>query len=90
MKQNDLINEKEQYYIKIQQSRVKIADSKLEIARRKPDLWEQAGGTVDQKKDYIKSKLTEFSDAIRLEESNIEFFYNMIDVLNNRLEYCDG
>ena len=74
----------------IHDSRLKIADAKGQIALKKASLWEEATGTVDQKKDYIKSKIEYETGEINLAEADIEYFYNMIDVLKLRLEHGDG
>lgn len=80
-----LIDELEKQYIHIKKCREEIATLKEEMAIRKPSLWEEATGTVDAKKDYIKSKLADLQYHIDTFESDIEFAYNMIQILNWRI-----
>ena len=52
-----LINDMELCYKQIKEARDKIANTKFAMNIEKPQLWEEATGTVDAKKDYIKSQL---------------------------------
>ena len=85
----ELIAEKEFYIDVVKQGREEIANLKREKALMKPPLWEEATGTVDQKKDYIKSKTAEIDREILIKESNVEYAYNMIDSVNDKLVLCD-
>lgn len=83
-----LINEKHKHYLTILEARKNIAELKQNKAVEKAPLWEEATGTVDAKKDYIKSKLSMVDMKIRENEAIIEYSYNMIDILNDKLVYC--
>ena len=84
-----LIDEMEKHYIHIKKCREEIAELREEIAKRKPPLWEEATGTVDNKKDYIKSQIAELQYHIDIFESDIEYAMNMINILNWRIMYED-
>lgn len=84
-----VIEEKEQYYEKIHDARKRIADAKDSIARERIDAWADAEGTVDQKKDYVKSVIVEYTTEINSAEADIEYYYNMIEILNDKLVYED-
>lgn len=69
--------------------RKNIAQLKHDKAVAKAPLWEDATGTVDQKKDYIKSETAEFDRDIAREEANIEYAYNMISIVEDKLVLLD-
>lgn len=52
-----VITEIKRHYEFIHQARKGIAELRKQRALIKAPLWEEATGTVDAKKDYIKSKL---------------------------------
>lgn len=86
----DELIEKKQSWIKlIKQQRQDIAELKEKRAVAKAPLWEEATGTVDAKKDYIKSKIADIDRKIAFGEANIEYLYNMIDVITDKMVYCD-
>lgn len=80
---------KENFMKAIKECRDKIADLKEEKALKKAPLWEEASGTVDAKKDYIKSKIADIDCEIAKLESDIELYYNQIEIMNDKitLEY---
>ena len=82
---DELIDKMEEYYRNIHNLRIGIAELKKTKVIKKAPLWEEATGTVDNKKDYIKSKLADIEHDITVAESDIEYAYNMIDVLNWRI-----
>lgn len=84
-----LIDEMEKHYAFIKKSREEIASLREEIAIKKAPLWEEATGTVDAKKDFIKSKLADLNYRIDMAESEIEYAYNMIQILNWRIAEKD-
>lgn len=84
-----LIKDAEEYFKNIKICRDMIADTRKTINLKKASLWDEATGTVDAKKDYIKSKLAEEYQIIANAESEIEFNYNMIDVIKFKLEFFD-
>ena len=69
----------------INEGRKNIAKLKMDKAKMKAPLWEEAQGTVDAKKDFIRSKTAEIDRDIAHEEANIEYCYNMIDLINDRM-----
>lgn len=76
-----LINDMELCYKQIKEARDSIAEIKFAMNVRKPQLWEEATGTVDAKKDYIKSQLADEIKEISLLESEIEWYNNQIELL---------
>lgn len=80
---------KENFMRAIKKCRDKIADLKEEKALKKAPLWEEATGTVDAKKDYIKSKIADIDCEISKLESDVELYYNQIEIMNDKiaLEY---
>lgn len=82
-----LIEKKENNYKKILDLRKQISELKQQKAIEKSPLWGMATGTVDAKKDYIKSMLADKDNEIRLAEAEIEYNYNIIKTIDDRLEY---
>ena len=85
----DLIAEKQSYVEIIKAGRQNIAKLKKDKALKKAPLWEVAQGTVDAKKDYIKSMVAKIDEDILREEANIEYAYNMIEVVNDKMVTID-
>lgn len=84
-----LIAEKEMNVELIQKARQEIADLREEKAVMKAPLWEEAQGTVDAKKDFIKSKTADIDKEIAYKEANIEYLYNRMNILEEKLVYLD-
>ena len=84
-----LITELEDTYGYIKDCRVKIADLRKQKAVLKAPLWEEATGTVDAKKDYIKSKTANIDYEIDVLEADIQYQLDLCDVLNWRIMYSD-
>ena len=82
---DELIKQKEEYYEKILKSRENIANSRYKLAGDKPKLWEEATGLADQKKDYVKSEVAIWTEEIEQEEAKIEYYYNMINIINDKM-----
>lgn len=76
-----VITEIKRHYEFIHQARKDIAELRKQRALMKAPLWEEATGTVDAKKDYIKSKIADYDYNISLKEAEIEYSYNLIDIL---------
>ena len=85
MDRNSLINDMELCYKQIKECRDKIANTKFIINVKKPQLWEEATGTVDAKKDYIKGQLAEELQEIALLENEIEWSSNQVELLTWKL-----
>ena len=82
-----IIEAMEKEYQKIYENRVKIEELNKKKVEMKPRLWEEATGTVDQKKDYIRSRVSDYNMDIHLLEAKIEYSYNLIKVLDYKLVY---
>ena len=84
-----LIAEKEMNIELIQKARQELADLREDKAVMKAPLWEEAQGTVDAKKDFIKSKTANIDREIAYKEADIEYLYNRLNILDNLLVYSD-
>ena len=84
-----IIAEKESCVNLIEKSRKELADLQKEKALMKAPLWEEAAGTVDAKKDYIRSKTADIDHEIAYKEANIEYLYNKLNILDNQLVYYE-
>lgn len=84
-----LIDMMDEIYESIYNDRVKIEELIKAKTELKPKLWEEATGTVDQKKDYIRSRVSDYDMKIHKLESLIEYKYNKIRVLDYKLVYCN-
>lgn len=89
MNREKLLASKEVNIDNIRRNRKEIADLRMEKAVMKAPLWDEATGTVDAKKDYIKSKTALLDNKIAIMESEIEYLYNELDLINDKLVYCD-
>ena len=78
---DQVIDEIKRHYDFIHKCREDIAKLRKQRALMKAPLWEEATGTVDAKKDYIKSKIADYDYNISLKEAEIEYSYNLIDIL---------
>lgn len=85
-----LMSDKIKYVEEINKARYNIAEAKENLVNQKAPLWEEATGTVDAKKDFIKSKTSDIQRSIDEHEADIEWYYNMIDVINQKLLYGDA
>ena len=85
----ELIDQLEENYYHIKTCRLKIADLKKQKAVLKAPLWDEATGTVDAKKDYIKSKTADIDYQIAVVEADIQYWIDICDVLNWRIMYSD-
>lgn len=81
-----MIDLKEQFYLAIHDNRVKIAELKQKKAEMKPMLWEEATGTVDQKKDFIKSRTADIDADISVLDAEIELRYNQAKILDEKID----
>ena len=84
-----LIAEKEMNIDLIQKARQELADLREQKAIMKAPLWEEAQGTVDAKKDFIKSKTADIDKQIAYKEANIEYLYNRLNIIEDLLVYRD-
>lgn len=88
----NMIMLKENFMRAIKECRDEIADLREKRAIKKAPLWEEATGTVDAKKDYIKSKIADTDCEIAKYEADIELYYNQISILDDKiqLEYLNN
>lgn len=84
---DEIIDKMDKVYESIYENRIKIEDLLKKKVEMKPRLWEEATGTVDQKKDYIRSRTSELDMKIHKLEAKIEHSYNKIRVLDYQLVY---
>ena len=82
-----LFGEKKSYIDIIIIGKQNIAMLKSDKVKKRSDVWSKAEGIADQKKDYVKSQVAEIDEKIAKEEANIEYAYNMIDLINDKLVY---
>lgn len=82
----NMIMLKENFMKAIKECRDEIADLREKRAIKKAPLWEEATGTVDAKKDYIKSKIADIDCEIAKLEADIELYYNQISILDDKIQ----
>lgn len=78
---DQVIDEIKRHYALIFKLRQDIAELRKQKAVMKAPLWEEATGTVDAKKDYIKSQTADIDYNISLKEAEIEYSYNLVNIL---------
>lgn len=78
---------KKELIMQISTDRKSIVTLKERKAIAKPQLWEEATGTVDQKKDYIRAHTASIEANIQILEANIELNYNKIKILDDEIEW---
>lgn len=78
---DQVIDKIKRHYECIHKCREDIAELRKQKAVMKAPLWETASGTVDQKKDYIKSQTADIDYNISLKEAEIEYSYNLVNIL---------
>ncbi len=86
---DEMIAEKQNRFESIKNKRRELADLVEQKNTVKASLWDEATGTVDQKKDYIRSKTADVDKLIAYLEADIEYEYNMIALLTDKMVYCD-
>ena len=84
-----LIAEKQSYVEIIRAGRKNIAKLKADKIKARADAWSEAEGIADAKKDYVRSQVADIDLEIPNEEANIEYCYNMIDIINDKLVLTD-
>ena len=82
-----VIDEKDTLISEIQETRKKIADLKHDIINIRAEAWKDAEGIADAKKDYVKSLVSELTLKVDKLEADIEYYYNRMKILDNRLEH---
>ena len=84
-----LINEKEELYKEIYHEKENLAELQSQKICKKAPLWEMATCTVDAKKDWINKELSEILLKISKSENYINHLYNQIELINDKMEYCE-
>ena len=77
---------KEQFIKQIHDARVELADLKMKKIDMRAKAWEVAEGTVDQKKDFVRSHVSDLDNKISILEADIEMYYNQIHILDEKIE----
>ena len=84
-----LIAEKQSYVEIIKVGRKNIAQLKKDRIEARAKAWADAEGIADAKKDYVRSVVADIDMEISIEEANVEYCYNMIDIINDKLVLTD-
>lgn len=82
----EMIQLKEQMMLQIQGARLEIADLKKKKIDKRAKAWESAEGTVDAKKDYVRSQVSDLDCQIDVLNADIELYYNQIGILDEKIE----
>ena len=82
-----MIDDKETYATEIQEARKLIADKKKERINLRAKSWADAEGIADAKKDFVRSVVSDLDLEISKLEADIEYYYNMMKIIDNRLEH---
>ena len=83
-----IIDEKDTLINEIQTARHLIADKKREKINLRAKSWDDATMKLaDAKKDFVRSMVSDLDAEIDKLEADIEYYYNRMKVLDNRLEY---
>ena len=82
-----MIDDKETYATEIQEARKLIADKKKEKINLRAKSWADAEGIADAKKDFVRSVVSDLDLEISKLEADIEYYYNMMKIMDDRLEH---
>ena len=84
-----IIDEMKGLYNIIYDCRTDIATFKKNKINIRSEAWADAQGTAKEKEDYVRSAVSHIDESINLCEAKIERAYNMIKLLEYKLEYGD-
>lgn len=84
-----MINDMDMYFNEIHDARVELADLMKEKINLRAEAWKEAEGTVDAKKDYVRSMVSDIQCKIDKLESDVEYYYNQVKLLTYKLEHGD-
>ena len=76
-------------YNNIYKLKKEIAGFKKEKAEQRNRYWGEATGIAKEKEDYIKAMTSGVDEKIRLNEAEIQYNLDMIEILDFKLVYCD-
>lgn len=79
----------ESNYLLIRSARQELADLKKEKAVKRTNAWLEANGTAKEKEDFVKAAVADLDKEIKYKEANIEYMYNMVDLLTSKMVYID-
>lgn len=82
----DMILLKEQFIRQIHDARLELADLKMEKINKRAKAWEVAEGTVDQKKDFVRSHVSSVENQISVLEADVEMYYSQMAILDEKIE----
>ena len=80
-----IIEEMDVYYTEIRDARQKLADLKHDKINIRAEAWKSAEGIADNKKDYVRSAVSDIDREIDKLESDIEYFYNQIKLCEYKI-----
>ena len=89
MDKGKLIEEMENRYNNIYKLKKEIVGFKKEKAEQRSRYWGEATGIAKEKEDYIKAMTSGVDEKIRLNEAEIQYNLDMIEILDFKLVYCD-
>lgn len=81
-----MIDLKEQMFIGIYKARMELAEKNKKKIDARAKAWESAEGTVDAKKDYVRSQVSDIQKEIDEIEADIELAYNQVKILDMKIE----
>ncbi len=84
-----LLDDKDVYFTEINDARKKIADLTHEKINLRAKSWEDASGIklADAKKDFVRSVVSDIDREISKLEADIEYYYNQLKLIDDKLEY---
>lgn len=77
---------KEQFIKQIHEARLELADLRMRKINKRAKAWEVAEGTVDQKKDFVRSHVSDLDNQISVLEADVEMYYSQIAILDEKIE----
>ena len=86
---NDVLTKIELNVELIQGAKKELADLKEEKIIKRSEAWSKAEGTAKEKEDFVRSEVASIDKEIGYKEANIEYLYNMNELLYSKLVYLD-
>lgn len=85
----ELINQKIDYIDKINKARYEISMLKEKKCLERKNAWANANGTAKEKEDFVKAQVADVDREISEHEADIEWYYNMVGIVNDKLVLTD-
>lgn len=82
-----IIEEKKRLLDSIHGCRIQIAELQEKKINHRAESWSNATGVADEKKDYVRSQVSDLQSEIDKLEADIERYYGLISVLEDKLCY---